>query len=190
MISALPQAPSITVGTEGYAPNVPSAAEHLRERGAHLVWADGGNPVLPIRTSSFELIASRHPIDTRWDEVARVLQPGGRYISQQVGPYSLRELAEFMMSPLPPGSKRDPDLARQAAEAAGLDVVRLEVERPLTVFYDVGAVVYFLRLVVWIVPDFTVAKYRERLQDLHRRIERDGAFHTAASRFLIEAHKP
>ena len=69
-------------------------------------------------------------------------------------------------------------------------VVDLRVERPLTEFYDIGAVVYFLRLVVWIVPGFTVAAYRQQLEQLHRQIERDGVFRTWASRFLIEAVKP
>jgi hypothetical protein len=50
--------------------------------------------------------------------------------------------------------------------------------------------VYFLRLVVWIVPDFSVARYRDRLRTLHEQIVRDGAFATSASRFLIEALKP
>lgn len=69
-------------------------------------------------------------------------------------------------------------------------VTELRHERPRTVFYDIGAVIYFLRLVVWTVPDFTVEKYRDELLELHRRIERDGGFVTSASRFLIEAVKP
>ena len=47
-------------------------------------------------------------------------------------------------------------------------------ERLRTVFYDIGAVVYFRRLVVWIVPDFTIEKYRGRLLVLHDRIEASG----------------
>ena len=190
MIAALPDLPRLTVGTEGYPPNVRSASDRLKSRGAHLVWSDDRRTGLPIRSSSFELITSRHPIDTEWTEIARILEPGGRYLSQQVGPHSLRELSEFLMGPLPPGSKRDPQLARRAAESAGLRVTRLEVERPATVFFDIGAVVYFLRLVVWIVPDFDVVRYRDRLEDLNRQIERDGEFRATASRFLIEARKP
>lgn len=190
MIGALPDLPRLTVGTEGYPPNVRSASDRLKSRGAHLLWSDHRQPGLPIRSSSFELITSRHPIDTEWTEIARVLEPGGRYLSQQVGPHSLRELSEFLTGPLPPGSKRDPELARRAAEAAGLRVTRLEVERPTTVFFDIGAVVYFLRLVVWIVPDFDVGKYRDRLEDLHRQMERDGEFRATASRFLIKVEKP
>ena len=34
-------------------------------------------------------------------------------------------------------------------------------------FDDVGAVVYFLRLVVWIVPGFSVERFEDRLRELH-----------------------
>ena len=57
-------------------------------------------------------------------------------------------------------------------------------------FYDVGAVVYFLRKVLWTVPGFTVAAYRDRLAALHKQIQRDGLFAAHAQRFLIEAVKP
>ena len=87
-------------------------------------------------------------------------------------------------------SARDPDRARAGAEEAGLLVRDLRLERLRTVFYDVGAVVYFLRLVVWIVPGFTVERFHERLLALHAQIERDGPFVAHASRFLIEASKP
>ena len=36
---------------------------------------------------------------------------------------------------------------------------RLQLE-----FFDVGAMVFFLRKVVWTVPDFTVDRYRVRLR--------------------------
>jgi hypothetical protein len=94
------------------------------------------------------------------------------------------------MGPLPEVSNRDPDIERRAAENAGLVVHTMEVERPLTEFFDIGAVVYFLRLVPWIVPDFSVDKYREALRALHGGIQRDGAFATTASRMLIDARKP
>ena len=58
------------------------------------------------------------------------------------------------------------------------------------VFDDVGAIVYFLRLVVWTVPGFTVARYRDRLRDLHEQIQRDGPFVAHSTRFLIEATRP
>ena len=49
-------------------------------------------------------------------------------------------------------------------------------------FFDVGAVVYFLRKVIWTVPDFDVDRYRDRLRALHDRIQADGVvrLHRAA----------
>jgi len=190
MIAALPSLPRLTVGTEGYAPNVPTAAQRLAARGAHLIHTDEGRPAFPFDGDSFELVTSRHPVDTWWDEIARVLVPGGAYLSQQVGPQTVRELSEAMLGPPTEPARRQPAAGRAAAEAAGLQVVDLRVERPVTEFYDIGAVVYFLRLVVWIVPGFTVAKYRQQLGRLHEQIEREGVFRTTASRFLIEAVKP
>ena len=48
----------------------------------------------------------------------------------------------------------------------------------------------FLRLVVWIVPGFTVERYRAELRALHDRIRVDGRFVATSHRFLIEARKP
>src|SRR5947209_877188 len=68
MFEALTTLPSLSVGTEGYAPNVSIAARPLHERGAHLVWTDEGRPALPFRDESFEFLTSRHPVDTWWTE--------------------------------------------------------------------------------------------------------------------------
>jgi SAM-dependent methyltransferase len=190
MLAGLPELPPLLVASEGYAPNVAVAARNLRPRGAHVVATNADRAALPFGGETFDLVTSRHPVQTWWDEIARVLRPGGRYFSQQVGPDSVRELGELFVGPWPAGSARDPEAARRAADAAGLTVTDLRVERLRTVFDDVGAVVYFLRLVVWIVPGFTVAAYRDRLRDLHEQIERDGPFVAHASRFLIEATKP
>jgi hypothetical protein len=57
-------------------------------------------------------------------------------------------------------------------------------------FFDIGAVVYFLRKVIWTVPDFSVDRYRAQLRYLHRRIEDDGSFVSHTSRVLVEARRP
>ena len=87
-----------------------------------------------------------------------MLRPGGRYFSQQIGAGSNRELSDFMMGPQPVSPARDPSRAVAAAEAAGLVVTDLREQALRTVFNDVGAVVYFLRKVLWTVPGFTVAR--------------------------------
>jgi SAM-dependent methyltransferase len=190
LLATLPHLPALLVATEGYRPNLTLAAQRLRPQGVHVVGTDDRHELLPFADASFDLVTSRHPVTTWWKEIERVLRPGGSYLSQQVGPNSLRELSECIMGPWLGGSARDPRLAEEQATASGLVVTDLREERLGTVFYDVGAVVYFLRLVIWIVPNFSVERYRDRLLSLHQQIERDGHYVAHASRFLIEASKP
>ena len=121
-----------------------------------------------------------------------MMQPGGTYFSQEVGPRSDFELVEWFLGPQPPAEEhsRHPDNARAAAQAAGLNVVDLRLESLRTEFFDVGAVIYFLRKVIWMVPGFTVERYRGELRALHDRIQGEGPFVAYATRFLIEARKP
>jgi hypothetical protein len=50
--------------------------------------------------------------------------------------------------------------------------------------------VHFLRKVVWIVPGFTVERYRSRLADLHEHIGWHGPFVAHSRWFPIEARRP
>ncbi len=101
------------------------------------------------------------------------------------------ELVEYFLGPQPESvrRKRHPDDERADAEAAGLHVADLRYERLRMEFFDIGAVIYFLRKVIWMVPGFTVAEYRARLRELHERIETEGPFIAHSTRFLIEARK-
>ncbi|GAA3722011.1 SAM-dependent methyltransferase [Spinactinospora alkalitolerans] len=191
VLAAVPKLPPLTVATEAWPPNLARATALLRPRGVAVV-ADEDEPPLPFADDAFALVVSRHPVTTWWEEIARVLQPGGTYFSQQVGPASVFELVEYFLGPQPPEvrRRRHPDDAGALTEAAGLEVVDLRSESLRTEFFDVGAVVYFLRKVIWMVPGFTVDRYRAELRALHERIRTDGPFVAHTTRFLIEARKP
>lgn len=126
----------------------------------------------------------------RWDEIARVLRPGGTYLSQGVGSGSNRELFEALMGPQPAPDEPSSQQAAAAAEAAGLRVADLQEQATGVELFDIGAVVHFLRKVVWTVPDFAVDRYRPQLGELHGQIQRDGRFLAHSQRYLIEARKP
>ncbi|MEV4972606.1 class I SAM-dependent methyltransferase [Streptomyces scopuliridis] len=191
VLASVPKLPPLTVATESWPPNVARATALLHPLGVAVV-ADPDEPPLPFADDAFDLVVSRHPVHAWWEEIARVLRPGGRYFSQEVGPASVFELVEYFLGPQPPGTRaaRDPERARAAATAAGLEVVDLRTASLRTEFRDIGAVVYFLRKVIWMVPGFTVEGYRDRLAALHRRIETEGPFVATTTRFLIEAVKP
>lgn len=54
-------------------------------------------------------------------------------------------------------------------------------------FYDVGALVYYLKAIPWQIPDFEVEKYREELYGIHQHIERQGYFEVTQHRFYLLA---
>ena len=181
--------PAVIAATESWPPNVAIARRRLEPFGSSVrEVADDAD--LPFADARFELVTSRHPVVTRWDEIARVLAPGGRYYAQHVGSGSNHELSDFIMGPQRIGTARTPEAAVASATAAGLEVVQLRRATMRVEFFDVGAVVYFLRKVVWTVPNFDVDRYRDRLRALHEKIAIDGVFVSTAPRFLIELVKP
>jgi SAM-dependent methyltransferase len=189
VLAEAPAFPPTMAATESWPPNLALATRRLHPRGVVVV-ADPDEPPLPFADAAFDLVTSRHPATTWWAEIARVLRTGGTYFAQHVGPDSVRELYEFFLGPQSGPSGREPDHERAEAEAAGLRIVEQRLERLRMEFFDVGAVVYLLRKVIWIVPGFTVDRYRDRLLDLHHRLEADGPFVAHSTRVLVEARKP
>lgn len=185
--AALP--PGMVV-TESWPPNAARARALLEPRGVRVVETTADAP-LPFESESFDLVTARHPVRPNWPEIHRVLRPGGHYLAQHVGPASAFELIEHFLGPLPQRMRegRDPHREASDAEAAGLIVDDLRIARCRMEFHDIGAVVWILRKCVWWVPDFSVARYEDRLHDLDRRLRTGEPFVAHSSRHLIEAHR-
>ncbi len=182
--------PPTMVATEPWPPNAATATKLLHPRGVVVV-VTRDEAQLPFADEAFDLVTSRHPISVRWSEITRVLRPGGTYLAQQIGPATVSELVEYFIGPQPQKwAEFHPDVQSEQAQAAGLRIVDIRMERLRVEFFDIGAVIYFLRKVIWTVPDFTVARYRDRLAELHQRIESDGPFVAHSARVLVEARKP
>jgi SAM-dependent methyltransferase len=181
--------PPTLVATEGWPPNLARATALLHPLGAVVV-ADPEEPPLPFADGAFDLVTSRHPATIHWSEIARVLTPGGTYFAQHVGGRTNVEISEHFRGSVGAEDGRHHEVEADHARAAGLEVVQRRNERLQLEFFDVGAMVFFLRKVVWTVPDFSVERDRDRLHELHDQIERDGVFRSTMSRTLFEARKP
>jgi SAM-dependent methyltransferase len=188
VLAQVPHPPQRLAATESWPPNLQVARRNLRPLDAFVVQA-ADHGALPFRAQTFDLVVSRHPTTVVWPEIARVLQPGGTYFAQHVGAGSNRELTDFMMGTQPVSQNRSASRAAAEAEAAGLIVDDLRTQSLRCEFHDVGAVVYFLRKVLWTVPGFTAESYHDELTRLHDRIRSDGPFIAHSQRLLIEAHK-
>lgn len=181
--------PREAVATEAWAPNREVARRVLGPLGCAVVGA--AEDALPFASETFDLVTARHPVRTPWPEVTRVLRPGGTFLSQQVGPDSVRELSEWFVGPWPDGEQeRDPDVLRRGAQAAGLVVDDLRTQRLAIAIFDIAAVVYLLRKCPWWVPGFNVERYSDRLYALHRHLQQHGAFRCHSTRVLLEVRRP
>lgn len=181
--------PPTLVATEGWPPNLAKATALLQPLGVVVV-VDREEQPLPFADDTFDLVVSRHPATLHWSEIARVLTPGGTYFAQHVGGGANVEISEYFLGPLDPRDARHHEVEADQARGSGLEVVQCRNERLQLEFFDVGAMVFFLRKVVWTVPDFTVDRYRTRLRELHDQIGRDSVFRSTTSRTLFDIRKP
>ena len=189
ILSRVPNHPMTLAATESWPPNLEIARNTLGPLGVSVLEVPD-DAFFPFEDETFDLVCSRHPTVTLWTEIARVLQSEGTYFSQQVGAGTNSELTDYIMGPQPILETRSMDRAVSLATVAGLEVIGVQEESLPVVFFDIGAVVYFLRKVIWTVPDFSTDRYRERLKLLHNYIEQHGSFRSHSRRFLIEARKP
>ena len=73
---------------------------------------------------------------------------------------------------------------------AGFSVLREETcFRPIR-FFDVGALVWFARIISWEFPDFSVDTHLENLYRAQEKLERDGKLRGMTHRFFLIAQKP
>jgi hypothetical protein len=115
-----------------------------------------------------------------------VLRPGGTYLTQQRGDGD-DDLRRLFGRPITAASDFDLAFALAQLENASFDIVRAEDSEAVVGFFDVGALVYYLRAIPWIVPDFDIDADRAALHRIHDMIEAEGSFGVGSYRFLIEA---
>ncbi len=164
--------PARAVATEAWPPNVPVAAARLRPLGIPVVQnedppdntaPDGSGGRLPFRDGAFGLVINRHEA-FRAAEVSRVLAPGGAFVTQQVDFSSYEGLYRLLGLAVP--AQRDSWLpvARQQVTEAGLRVVTAIAGEEVQHFNDVAAVIYYLRVISWAIPGYSLATHRGRLR--------------------------
>lgn len=189
---ALAPFPERTCATECYAPNVPVARKRLEPLGVVVAdtTADQENRHLPFQDGEFDLIVNRHECYVP-EEVWRILKPGGFFLTQQCGGYGENDLIEWFKGK---GNVYPMDwtaaVASGGLENAGFHILDVQEAFPDNIFKDVGAMVYYLRAGPWLVDDFSVEKYHDRLLAMHRHILDHGQFVTKDQRFFVEAVKP
>ena len=187
-LSMLQPFPEKTCATEAYEPNVPIAKKRLEHLGVEVTQISGDEN-LPYEDGIFDLIINRHESYSP-TEVHRILSEEGIFLTQQVGANNDDGLREFFLNDkVSEYSEWTADFAANQLENNGFKILKKKECFPITRFFDVGAIVFYLLVAPWEIPGFTVEKYRDKLFELHSKISDKGYIDYVSHRFLIKSSK-
>ena len=186
-LSSLVPLPEFTCATEGYEPNISVARERLEPLSVK-VYQVYDDVSLPFEDETFEVVINRHESYSA-GEVKRVLKNEGIFVTQQVGGLNDKELNELLGAPRFELYDWDLKTAVSSLTESGLEIVEQREDLVKSRFYDIGAIVFYLKAIPWQVPDFTVERYFDRLKYINQLIERQGYVDFTCHRFLAIAKK-
>ncbi len=177
-----------TAAAEGYPPNVALCQQTLLPLGIDFRPGDGDGR-LPFEDGSFDIIINRHG-DFVPSDLYRLLKPGGIFVTQQVGAENDRELIKLLCGETKlPFPEQYLNITSQKFRKAGFKILEgEECFRPIR-FFDVGALVWFARIIEWEFLGFSVDSCLDRLLDAQRVLEREGCIAGRIHRFLLVARK-
>jgi SAM-dependent methyltransferase len=188
LLASFSPLPPVTCATESYKPNIPIARERLEPLGVQ-VFETEENGSLPFEDEEFDLVIDRHESYSP-TEVFRVLRRGGWFITQQVGDKNDHDLRKLLGATRFKPNHWNLKLAADQLNRSGFKVVSRRQGFHKTRYFDIGALVYHLKAVPWIIPDFSVKKYFPVLTKLNNVIESEGYLEVRNHRFLVTATKP
>ncbi len=179
---------NLTAATEGFPPNIELCKETLLPLGIDFKPCDD-EANIPFENESFDIILNRHgSFDPK--EIYRLLKKGGLFITQQVGEDNDRELVELALpgTPKPFSGLNLKDQTNAFKNAGFLILESGEAFRPIR-FYDIGAFVWFARIIVWEFPEFSVDNCFNHLLDMQKKIEQDGYIEGTIHRYYLVTQK-
>lgn len=171
--------------TESWEPNVVLCKEKLEPLGIHVypVLDD----LLPIQDNKFDIVINRHA-SYDLNEVSRVLKPGGIFITQQVGSKNCITFAERLNSSHLP-MYEDFSLSTELPkfEISGFTVKHFDESFPELRFSDIGAVVFWAKIIEWAFPNFSVDNNFKQLCSLQDELLQKGFVSAVQHRFIVVA---
>jgi SAM-dependent methyltransferase len=178
----------LTCATEAYPPNVELCMEKLKPLGIDIRQIFNDREV-PFEDNGFDLIINRHEAFES-KEIYRLLKKDGIFITQQVGGENDRDLSEKLIEgfePTFPNHNLNENIKK--LRKSGFEILMKEEVFTKLEFYDIGALVYFAKIIEWEFPKFSVENCFDKLCKLHLELEEKGLVEGTEHRFLIVARK-
>ena len=178
--------PNVAVAIEGYKPNVSVARKNLRKYSVKVIYANE-TKILPFENGKFDLVLNRHG-GLNVKELGRIISSGGIFFTQQVDGRNLKDLMkEFGVKPK--WEFNTLTNIKKQLKSVNFEIIEAKEWKGKTMFKDVGALVYFIKVVPWIIDDFSLKKHQSILEKLQKRIEKKRKLEFTARRFFILAKK-
>ncbi|CAG8747651.1 11277_t:CDS:2, partial [Racocetra persica] len=188
-LASLSPLPKDTCATENRAPNIDAARRRLKPLGVTVTAVTEYDVRLPLDDCRFDLIINRHEPYLSY-EVHRLLKSDGLFVTQQVGDRDNMELNQLLNAPELLGHREwNLEHACNELENVGFSILLKDEAFMETKFYDVGAIVYYLKAAPWQIEDFSIEKYSEQLINLHHLIQKEGCLSVKSHRFFIVAKR-
>lgn len=172
--------------TEAWEPNLELCKERLIPLGITVKQVFDDNK-LPFDDNSFDIIINRHEsFDIK--EVKRVLRSDGLFITQQVGGKNNEVLSNKLIKNFKTEfSNWMLNSVSKELEINQFKLIHQDEYYPFLRFYDVGAIVYFAKIIQWEFPRFTVENNFAELCGLQNELSRSGYIQSFEHRFMIVA---
>ena len=177
-----------TYAMEGYKPNAELCMQTLTPLGIHFKEGNAGK--IPFEDEFFDMVINRHG-DFCAEEISRVLKKGGLFITQQVGAYNDRELVSLLQNenaPVP-FPEQTLEIAKEKFKQAGFTVEKAQEHFGCIRLYEIGALVWFARIIEWEFVGFSGDKYLPQIENAQRQIEKDGSVSGRTHRFFLVCQK-
>ncbi|MBR6767003.1 MAG: class I SAM-dependent methyltransferase [Clostridia bacterium] len=178
-----------TAATEAWPPNIELCGKVLIPLGIDFR-PGSASDILPFDDESFDIIINRHG-DFNPADLFRLLKPGGIFITQQVGAENDRELVRLLLGDTPlPFPKQYLSIAEDSFRKAGFEILRSDECFRRIRFSDVGALVWFARIIEWEFPGFSADNSIDNLLKAQEILEKTGCIEGRTHRFMLAAQKP
>jgi hypothetical protein len=175
--------------TEAYEPNIKICKEVLEPKGIQVFPILQDDVLINVPSDHYDIVVNRHEsYDEK--EVKRVLINNGIFITQQVGAFNNKDLATFFD---PNHQDQFPKMTlKQTIERLvneGFEILYTNEHYPKIKFYDLGAVVYFAKVIEWEFKNFSVEASFDKFLILNDELIKNGYIESTEHRLIIVAVK-
>jgi len=185
-----------TYATEAYEPNYELCKKVLSPLGISVArtYTDenfNSDDTIPFEDNFFDVVINRHE-SFDLSEVNRVLKPSGYFITQQVGGSNFTEFEQRLNDNFTLQGKNPSHTMENYTNTLielGYHILKSDETKYPVKFYDVGALVFYAKIIAWGFPGFAVKTHIDKLLACQQEIEAKGILLGTGHRFYFVAQK-